>query len=82
VQLTTFAVNYVGHPFNESITENSGMFNSVKWAACFLLVLVMELVPSLNERWGARAAAQLRGPRGRAAARQGAFCASGAARRC
>jgi hypothetical protein len=50
VQLTTFAVNYVGHPFNESLGDNKGMRTSLTWSSLFLLVLVLETVPALNER--------------------------------
>jgi magnesium-transporting ATPase (P-type) len=52
VQLSTFAVNYVGHPFNESLRENRGMRMSLTYAGGFLLLLVLEVVPQLNERWG------------------------------
>lgn len=52
MQLTTFAVNYVGHPFNEGLSENTGMKRSLTYAAAFLTVLVLEVVPPLNERWG------------------------------
>lgn len=51
VQLTTFAVNYVGHPFNESLADNKGMSNSLRMSSMFLLVVVLEAVPQLNERW-------------------------------
>lgn len=30
LQLMTFAVNYVGHPFNTSILENRGLFNCLR----------------------------------------------------
>lgn len=52
VQLTTFAVNYVGHPFNESLADNRGMRTSLTWSGLFLLALVMEAAPQLNESFG------------------------------
>ena len=45
LQLSTFTVNYVGHPFNSSIRENRGMFNSVRVMAVFLFVIVFDFVP-------------------------------------
>jgi cation-transporting ATPase 13A1 len=51
VQLTTFAVNYVGHPFNTSLTQNAGMIKSLRYSGCFLALLVSEAVMPLNERW-------------------------------
>jgi cation-transporting ATPase 13A1 len=51
VQLTTFAVNYVGHPFNTSLTQNGGMIRSLRYSGCFLALLVSEAVMPLNERW-------------------------------
>lgn len=52
VQLTTFGVNYVGHPFNSGLSENAGMLRSLRYSGCFLALLVSEAVPPLNERWG------------------------------
>ena len=50
VQLTTFGINYVGHPFNSGLSENAGIKRSLMYSGGFLLVLVSELVPPLNER--------------------------------
>lgn len=50
VQLSTFAVNYIGHPFNTSLQQNPGMRTSLTYSSLFLLVLIAELVPALNER--------------------------------
>jgi len=50
VQLTTFGVNYVGHPFNSGLSENAGMLRSLRYSSCFLVLLVSEAVPALNER--------------------------------
>jgi hypothetical protein len=51
VQLTTFGVNYVGHPFNSGLMENAGMQRSLRYSSCFLALLVSQAVPPLNERW-------------------------------
>lgn len=50
VQLTTFGVNYVGHPFNSGLSENKGMLSSLRYSSCFLALLISEAVPPLNER--------------------------------
>ncbi|GFR45828.1 hypothetical protein Agub_g7192, partial [Astrephomene gubernaculifera] len=52
VQMMTFAVNYVGHPFNTSIAENRGLFNSLRISAAFLFVVATELMPSINASFG------------------------------
>ncbi|EFJ41014.1 hypothetical protein VOLCADRAFT_107850 [Volvox carteri f. nagariensis] len=52
VQMMTFAVNYVGHPFNTSIVENRNLFNSLRISAAFLFVVAAELVPGLNSSFG------------------------------
>eukprot|EP00891_Asterochloris_glomerata_P000411 jgi/Astpho2/411/Aster-03461 len=39
IQLTTFAVNYQGHPFNSSITETKGFFNLLKWSYVFIAIV-------------------------------------------
>jgi hypothetical protein len=45
LQLSTFTVNYVGHPFNNSISENKVMFNVLKWMSVFLIVVLFNLIP-------------------------------------
>lgn len=50
VQLGTFAVNYVGHPFNSSLRENNGMAKSLRYSSMFLALLLTEAVPQVNER--------------------------------
>lgn len=52
VQCTTFAVNYVGHPFNTSIKENRGLYNGLWYMTVFLFVVTFDLVPGLNENFG------------------------------
>ena len=43
IQLTTFAVNYQGHPFNSSITETKGFFNLLKWSYVFIAIVIYDL---------------------------------------
>ena len=43
IQLTTFAVNYQGHPFNSSITETRGFFNMLKWSYVFIAIVIYDL---------------------------------------
>ncbi|GLC43701.1 hypothetical protein PLESTB_000409700 [Pleodorina starrii] len=52
VQMMTFAVNYVGHPFNTSIVENRNLYNSLRISAAFLFVVATELLPGLNSSFG------------------------------
>ncbi len=47
-QLSTFTVNYMGHPFNNAITEDRKMFNVLKYMALFLLVVLFEVVPGAS----------------------------------
>jgi len=35
----------VGHPFNNSISENKVMFNVLKWMSVFLIVVLFNLIP-------------------------------------
>lgn len=41
-QIMTFAVNYVGHPFNNSIAENKGMYAILQYSAIGYCVLVLD----------------------------------------
>ena len=45
LQLSTFGVNYVGHPFNSSITENKGMYACLVYMFVFLGVITFDIVP-------------------------------------
>ncbi len=45
LQLSTFTVNYMGHPFNNSISENRIMYNVLKWMAVFLVVVLFDVIP-------------------------------------
>ncbi|KAG2431042.1 hypothetical protein HYH02_013473 [Chlamydomonas schloesseri] len=52
VQMMTFAVNYVGHPFNSSLVENRGLYTSLRISAAFLFVVATEVVPDINNAIG------------------------------
>ncbi|KAG1664897.1 hypothetical protein FOA52_006243 [Chlamydomonas sp. UWO 241] len=52
VQLSTFSVNYVGHPFNISIRDNKGMAVCVFYMFCFLGVITFDLLPGLADQFG------------------------------
>lgn len=45
IQVCTFAVNYVGHPFNTSIRENRGLYSGLYYMTIFLTVVTFEVVP-------------------------------------
>jgi cation-transporting ATPase 13A1 len=52
LQLSTFGVNYVGHPFNSSIRENRGMYFCLFYGGVALAVLSFDVVPGLSELFG------------------------------
>lgn len=47
-QISTFAVNYQGRPFRESLTENKGMFYGIVAVAGIAFSCATEFVPELN----------------------------------
>jgi hypothetical protein len=47
VQLTTFAVNYQGRPFNTGVMENKAMGNMLMYGSMLFVVLALDLVPGL-----------------------------------
>jgi len=49
MQVTTFGVNYQGHPFMESMRENKGLFYCLVAMGGFTLFLAAEMDPSVNE---------------------------------
>ena len=49
-QLLTFAVNYVGYPFQQSLLENKGMIGSLRMSVFGLLVVSSGLVPFINAK--------------------------------
>lgn len=51
-QLTTFAVNFVGHPFNQSVFENKGMATCLTGMTGFLALLALDPSQTLNRGFG------------------------------
>lgn len=49
-EISTFAVNYQGRPFRESIRENRGMYFSLLVVAGIAFSCSTEFVPEVNER--------------------------------
>jgi cation-transporting ATPase 13A1 len=47
IQTMTFAVNYVGRPFNTPLAQNKMFAASVRWSAAAYVLLVADLVPGL-----------------------------------
>ncbi|KAK4112772.1 hypothetical protein N656DRAFT_708957 [Canariomyces notabilis] len=47
-QISTFAVNYQGRPFRESLSENKGMFYGIVGVTGIAFACSTELVPELN----------------------------------
>ncbi|KAK3338880.1 cation-transporting ATPase 4 [Neurospora tetraspora] len=48
-QISTFAVNYQGRPFRESLSENKGMFYGIIGVTAIAFACSTEMVPELNE---------------------------------
>lgn len=49
-QISTFAINYQGRPFRESLSENRGMFYGIVGVTGLAFVCSMELAPEINEQ--------------------------------
>src|SRR3954466_10264353 len=47
-QISTFAVNYQGRPFRESLSENKGMFYGILGVSAIAFACSTEFVPELN----------------------------------
>ncbi|XP_067001393.2 endoplasmic reticulum transmembrane helix translocase [Anabrus simplex] len=47
LQVSTFAINYRGHPFMESLSENKALLYSIVGSAGAILALAMGIVPDL-----------------------------------
>ncbi|OMH79691.1 Manganese-transporting ATPase 4 [Zancudomyces culisetae] len=47
-QISTFAINYQGHPFRESIRENTYLFRGLASVGMLVIVCATEMFPSLN----------------------------------
>lgn len=48
-QISTFAINYQGRPFRESLSENKGMFYGIVGVSGLAFVCSLELIPEINE---------------------------------
>ncbi|KAK5996900.1 Endoplasmic reticulum transmembrane helix translocase [Cladobotryum mycophilum] len=48
-QISTFAINYQGRPFRESLSENKGMFYGILGVSGLAFVCALELIPEINE---------------------------------
>lgn len=45
VQLTTFGVNYIGHPFNQSLVENKGLAAALRWGVLGFILATLNVIP-------------------------------------
>ncbi|KAK0621898.1 hypothetical protein B0T17DRAFT_494494 [Bombardia bombarda] len=49
-QISTFAINYQGRPFRESLSENKGMFYGILGVTGIAFACSTEFIPELNEQ--------------------------------
>lgn len=49
IQVATFAVNYMGHPFNQSISENKPFLYALMGAVGFFTIITSDLFRNLND---------------------------------
>lgn len=48
VQLTTFGVNYLGHPFNQSLLENKGLSVALRYGTIGFIVAATNILPGTD----------------------------------
>ncbi|KAK7420441.1 putative cation-transporting ATPase 1 [Neonectria magnoliae] len=48
-QISTFAINYQGRPFRESLSENKGMYYGILGVSGLSFVCALELIPEINQ---------------------------------
>ncbi|KAF4125501.1 manganese-transporting P-type ATPase [Geosmithia morbida] len=48
-QISTFAINYQGRPFRESLSENKGMYYGIVGVSALAFICALELIPEINE---------------------------------
>ncbi|XP_075212224.1 endoplasmic reticulum transmembrane helix translocase [Lycorma delicatula] len=51
LQVSTFAINYRGHPFMESLSENKALLYSIICSAGAILALAMGIVPDIAQQF-------------------------------
>ncbi len=51
LQVATFAINYKGHPFMESLSENKPLLYSIIFSATSVWVLACRLVPEVSDQF-------------------------------
>jgi len=51
LQVSTFAINYRGHPFMESLTENRSLLYSLAGAGGFVVMLALGWLPEFSEQF-------------------------------
>jgi cation-transporting ATPase 13A1 len=51
MQIITFAVNYEGHPFMESIPENKGLLYCLSLCAAIIIITATEVMPDFNKNF-------------------------------
>ena len=50
-QVSTFAINYRGHPFMESLTENRSLLYSLAGAGGFVVMLALGWLPEFSDQF-------------------------------
>lgn len=45
IQTMTFAVNYIGAPFNTPLTQNKMFWNSIRFSGVMYVLLVLDVPP-------------------------------------
>jgi cation-transporting ATPase 13A1 len=51
LQVATFAINYKGHPFMESLKENKPLLYSILFSASAVAVLACRLLPEFSDQF-------------------------------
>ena len=49
IQIATFGVNYIGHPFNDALRDNTALYNSLWYAGAFFVLLSLDVIRPLND---------------------------------
>lgn len=51
LQVATFAINYKGHPFMESLSENKPLLYSIIFSASAVWVMACRLMPEFSDQF-------------------------------